>query len=267
MNTTLKLAALVLALGLPLSAQAHKAWLLPSSTVVTPKESVTVDAAVSNDLFYFNHVPLRLDGLVITAPDGSVVTPENVSTGKYRSTFDLALAQAGTYRLSTGNNGLNASYKIGTETKRWRGSAEAFAKEVPADATDLQVSQGHSPRRDLRHRRQTERADGQRHRPGTGAGHASERSVRRRSGDVQAADRRQAGGWPRASRSCPAAFVTATKQDEITATSGADGAFSVTWPNAGVYWLEVVATDDKTSLPQAKQRRLSYVATLEVLPQ
>jgi hypothetical protein len=25
--------------------------------------------------------------------------------------------------------------------------------------------------------------------------------------------------------------------------------------------------DDKTSLPQAKQRRLSYVATLEVLPQ
>jgi hypothetical protein len=34
-----------------------------------------------------------------------------------------------------------------------------------------------------------------------------------------------------------------------------------------MYWLETTSTDDKTSLPQAKQRRLSYVATLEVLPQ
>ena len=31
---------------------------------------ITVDGAVSNDLFYFNHVPLRLEAVVITAPDG-----------------------------------------------------------------------------------------------------------------------------------------------------------------------------------------------------
>lgn len=266
MNTPLKLAALVLAIGLPLSAQAHKAWLLPSSTVVTPKEYVTVDAAVSNDIFYFNHVPLRLDGLVITAPDGSVVTPENLSTGKYRSTFDLALAQTGTYRLSTGNNGLNASYKIGTETKRWRGSAEAFAKEVPADATDLQVSQGHS-------RVETFITAGK---PSalTASGTGLELVPVTHPNDLFAGEaatfKLTIDGKPAAGLSVeivPEGIRYRAKQDEITATSGADGAFSVTWPNAGRYWLEVVATDDKTSLPQARQRRLSYVATLEVLPQ
>jgi uncharacterized GH25 family protein len=56
-------------------------------------------------------------------------------------------------------------------------------------------------------------------------------------------------------------------QDEIKVTTDADGGFSVTWPQAGMYWLETTSSDSKTSLPQAKQRRLSYVATLEVLPQ
>ena len=43
--------------------------------------------------------------------------------------------------------------------------------------------------------------------------------------------------------------------------------FKVTWPEAGMYWLETVSQDGKTSVPQARQRRLSYVATFEVLPQ
>ncbi|MCF5951314.1 DUF4198 domain-containing protein, partial [Xanthomonas perforans] len=84
--------------SLPLSALAHKAWLLPSQTVIAGDAPwITVDAAVSNDLFYFNHVPLRLDNLSITAPDGSALTPENPATGKYRSVFDLQLTQPGTY--------------------------------------------------------------------------------------------------------------------------------------------------------------------------
>jgi len=144
MKVFLKLTAILLATAIPFSAQAHKAWLLPSSTVVTPNEWITVDAAVSNDIFYFNHVPLRIDNLAITAPDGSTVTPQNISTGKYRTTFDLQLAQNGTYRISNGNSGLNASYKVGEETKRWRGTPETFAKEIPADAKELQVTQSQS---------------------------------------------------------------------------------------------------------------------------
>ena len=34
-----------------------------------------------------------------------------------------------------------------------------------------------------------------------------------------------------------------------------------------MYWLETELQDDKTSFKQAKQRRVSYVATFEVLPQ
>ena len=47
----------------------------------------------------------------------------------------------------------------------------------------------------------------------------------------------------------------------------AQGRFSVTWPEPGMYWLETTMEDNKTSVKEAKQRRLSYVATFEVLPQ
>lgn len=56
-------------------------------------------------------------------------------------------------------------------------------------------------------------------------------------------------------------------QDEIKLKADAEGAFSVTWPEAGMYWPETTTEDTRTSLPQARQRRLSYAATLEVLPQ
>ena len=56
-------------------------------------------------------------------------------------------------------------------------------------------------------------------------------------------------------------------QEEIKLTTDAQGEFSVTWPQAGMYWLETSLQDAKTSVKQAKQRRLSYVATFEVLQQ
>ena len=60
--------------ALPMAASAHKAWLQPSQTVLAGNNPwITVDAAVSNDLFYFNHVPLRLDNVAVIAPDGSEV--------------------------------------------------------------------------------------------------------------------------------------------------------------------------------------------------
>src|SRR5690606_35646072 len=56
-------------------------------------------------------------------------------------------------------------------------------------------------------------------------------------------------------------------QDEIKATNDAQGEFSGTWPSAGMYWLDTSSQDDRTSVPQASQRRLGYVPTLEVLRQ
>jgi len=138
------LAAAVLAAGvmlLPIPAKAHNVWLLPSSTVLAKAETITVDAAVSNDLFFFNHVPLALDNLHILGPDGQRLPAERPHRGKLRSVFDLSVDQPGTYRLAVINRGVFASYKLKGESKRWRGAPEALAREIPAEATDLLVTE------------------------------------------------------------------------------------------------------------------------------
>lgn len=122
-------------------AWAHRTWLIPSSSQVEGKDPwVTFDAAVSEDLFEFGANAVKLDGLVITAPDGSSLKPENPFTGRLRSSFDLKLTLSGTYRVSLVNESVMATYKQGTEVKRWRGTPEALAKEVPADAPELRVT-------------------------------------------------------------------------------------------------------------------------------
>lgn len=261
--------ALAIAAVLPFSALAHKAWLQPSQTVLAGERPwVTVDAAVSNDLFYFNHVPLRLDTLVITAPDGSAVQPQNPATGKYRSVFDVELAQTGTYRLALVNDGLFANWNENGQRKRWRGNAASFASEVPKDAKDLQVSQSLG-------RVETFVTNGA---PSQTALKPSGRGLElvpvTHPNDLFAGEKAtfklHIDGKP-----APGLEVEIVRggtryrnaQDELKLTTDAQGSFSVTWPEAGMYWLETTSEDAKTSLPQAKQRRLSYVATLEVLPQ
>ena len=262
--------ALVLSLAvLPFSATAHKTWLLPSQTVMSGTDPwITVDAAVSNDLFYFNHVPLRLDNLAITAPDGSKVEPQNAATGKYRSVFDVELKQQGTYRIATVNSGLFASWEVDGKPRRWRGTPATFATEVPKDAKNLQVSQSVG-------RIETFVTNGS---PNDTALKASGEGLElvpvthpnARFAGEQATFRLHIDGKPAAGLE-----IEVTRggtryrnaQDEIKVKTDANGEFSVTWPEAGMYWLETVTEDNKTSLPQAKQRRLSYVATLEVLPQ
>ncbi len=133
-------AAMVIA-AIPGSLWAHRQWMLPSSTVLSKADSwITVDAAVSNELFYFDHVPLRVNGLLITGPDGQTTKAENLSTGKYRTTFDVHLAKPGTYRIASVSNMVFASWTEKGETKTWRGDAAAFAKEVPQQADGLKVS-------------------------------------------------------------------------------------------------------------------------------
>ena len=268
MKRTLTL-SLALAALLPLSAVAHKAWLQPSQTVLAGTNPwITVDAAVSNDLFYFNHVPLRLDNLVITAPDGSTVQPQNSATGKYRSVFDVELKQQGTYRIAAVNSGLSGSWEVDGKPKRWRGTSATFATEVPKDAKNLQVSQSVG-------RNETFVTNGS---PNDTAlkptGEGLELVPVTHPNDLfageQATFKLHIDGKPAAGLD-----VEITRggtryrnaQDEIKVKTDATGEFSVTWPEAGMYWMEIGSEDSKTSLPQARQRRLSYVATLEVLPQ
>jgi hypothetical protein len=55
--------------------------------------------------------------------------------------------------------------------------------------------------------------------------------------------------------------------DEMTFKTSKDGEIAVTWPAAGMYWLEVSLQDEKASVPGVKKRRASYSGTFEVLTQ
>jgi len=48
-------------------------------------------------------------------------------------------------------------------------------------------------------------------------------------------------------------------------TTGADGVANITWPMAGMYWMNATTTDNHPSEPRASERRMSYTATLEVV--
>ncbi|MBP0629305.1 DUF4198 domain-containing protein [Cupriavidus sp. AcVe19-1a] len=263
------MAVLALAALAPLAAHAHRQWLLPSATVLSGNDPwVTVDAAVSNDLFYFEHVPLRLDNLQVTAPDGSAVKAENATTGKYRSTFDLRLTQPGTYRVAVVNQGLFASYKIDGQAKRWRGSASNFAKEVPANAQDLTVTQAEGRVESF-----------------VTAGKPSDKGLRitgrglelapiTHPNDLVAGDtasfRLLLDGKPASNLKVevvPGGIRYRDKLQELSATTDADGKFSVKWPAPGMYWMEAEVRDDKATFKQAKSRRATYAVTVEVLPQ
>jgi len=268
MKRTLVLAA-AMAAALPFSALAHKAWLQPSQTVIAGTNPwITVDAAVSNDLFYFNHVPLRLDTLVITAPDGSTVQPQNAATGKFRSVFDVELTQQGTYRLATINNGLSASWEEDGKPKRWRGTPTTFATEVPKNAKNLQVSQsvgrvetfvtnGTPNETALKPTNQGIEMIALAHPNDLVAGEAARFRV--------LVDGKPTAGLEFEITRGGTRYRNA--QEEIKVSTDAKGEFAVTWPEAGMYWLETGTEDGKTSIKEAKKRRLSYVATLEVLPE
>ena len=285
MKLSLKWPVLALCLCLPLSAQAHRVWMLPSATVLSGDDVwVTVDAAVSNDLFYFEHFPLRIANLgdeapaavggrgrpaqlVITAPDGSAAKHENGSMGRYRSTFDVHLTQKGTYRIATINSGVFASYKEDGKTKRWSGSAEDFAKAVPANAQDLRSSF-------IQSRTEIFVTSGK---PTTETlkptGKGLELSPVTHPNDLVAGS---AATFKLVLDGAPAASTKVTvipggnryrdKLGEMSFTTDAEGKFSVTWPEPGMYWMEAAVRDDKTPVKELKQRRASYVATLEVLP-
>ena len=262
-------AALGVALALPLAAQAHKMWMVPSATVISGDDAwVTVDAAISNDLYYPDHFPAQLDQLVVTAPDGSMVKPENPSTGKYRSTFDLPVPQKGTYRLALVNQGLFANYEVDGQKKRWRGKPEDVKTAIPANAKNVQLSE-------MASRVETFVTQGS---PSDGALKPTNKGLElvpvTQPNDLVAGEKATfqliVDGKPAANLKV-VAINGATRyrngQDEIDATTDEDGKFSFTWPSAGMYWVNASTEDTKTSVKEAKQRRLAYTATLEVLPQ
>lgn len=273
---------IALVAALPLSAQAHRAWMIPSTTILSGDAPwVTVDAAVSNDLFYFEHHPLILEGigeaperagrtpsrLLITAPDGSNVPARNGHVGKYRSVFDVQLQHKGTYKLAVaGDSRYLARYRHNGEARRWMGALSDVGGAVPADAEDLQISQMDS-------RMEVFITSGN---PTdsvfepTGRGlelkpisHPNDLFAEEPSEFVFLLD-----GQPAADVEVtviPGGVRHRDDLNDLQHTTGADGKVVITWPSAGFWWLEARVQQDGGLTPPLTQRRASYTATLEVM--
>ncbi len=117
------LAATGLAVAQP--ALAHRMWMLPSTFTLSGDEQwITVDGAVSNDLFFPNHVPLNYENVTVQKPDGSLNKVEDGWVGKFKTSFDVHLDQQGTYRISEGGERWFAMWEENGERQRMRGSIE-----------------------------------------------------------------------------------------------------------------------------------------------
>lgn len=264
----LSLLLLALTLAVPGLAHAHRFWLLPSSTVLSGDgDWITVDAARSNDMFIFNHNRMGLDGLQVHTPDGGEAQPANLHEMELRSVFDLNIDRQGTWKLAVVDDGLFAHYQADGERHRWHGTAEALATEVPDDATDLRVSErinraevfvtAGAPTRDVL----------------APTGRGLELVPETHPNDLYAGETARfkllVDGQPAEGvevEIIPGGVRYRDAPNTIEKTTDGEGMIELTWPRPGMYYLEAGLSDDDTSADRAGQRRLTYVATLEVLP-
>ena len=265
------------------SAQAHRQWMLPSSTTLSGAEGwVTVDAAVSNDLFYFEHMPMRTDTIAVTQPDGSEGKIENAATGKYRSTFDVHLTQPGTYRVASVSTGIMGTYTLNGEVKRLtRGTTKAsLAAAIPAGAVNVQTVEATNRNEIFL----TLGAPTTTIFKPTGAG--IELVPVTHPNDLVAGEAATfqflLDGKPAASLKVtviPGGIRYRDTLGQQDLTTGKDGKLSITWPQPGMYWLNASVGGNReggeggqgagsppTAAPAGPPpRRASYVTTLEVL--
>lgn len=273
MRLSIILVSLVMTTMLSTSAHAHRAWLKPSATVLSGDEAfVTFDAAISNTLFHPDHVAMSTDGIKVTAPDGQPVAISNAAKGRYRSTFDVALSQQGTYRIASSSGGLRAFW-WDEQGKRimWPGRGKQadeseFASAVPKDTKDLTVSRGWR-------RIETFVTVGA---PTTDvlkpSGQGLELIPVTHPNDLYATEtaifKLLIDGEPASGAEVevvPGGMRYRNSQQAITAKTDKDGLIEITWPHAGMYFLEAQYSDDQAKAP-ATVRTGSYSGTFEVLP-
>ncbi|MFD1218062.1 DUF4198 domain-containing protein [Microbulbifer celer] len=259
--------------SIAMQAQAHRAWILPSTTVLSGEDPyVTFDAAVSNTIFFPDHVAMGVDHVTATAPSGEEIALENPSKGKYRSTFDVQLKEEGTYKIGLASSGLRAFWKDDAGKRHmWPGRGQRandseFDSAVPKDAKELRVFQSS-------HRIETFVTAGQ---PTSDVfkpqGVGLELVPVTHPNDLYAGESANfkllIDGEPAKNAEVvlvPGGSRYRDSQEDIQVKADDTGQFSVTWPSAGRYFMEAEYQDDQAKAP-ATARRGSYSATFEVLP-
>ena len=256
------------------AASAHRPWMLPSSTIVENKDAwVMVDGAVSEGLFDFDHMPLRMDGVMVTAPDGSTAAGPAAVTGKMRSSVDIPLPKEGTYRIALVSTNVMGSYKAGGEVKRFRGSEADFAKQVPSGAEDVRktITQQRIETFVTAHKTNDAAL-----KP-TNAG--LEMVPLTHPNDLRANETMRVrfllDGKPLPN--LPFSLVPGGVRyrgvaGEIRLTTDAKGEASFKLPAANMYWMNAAYPPNPTKGPgpdngPAESRRYAYTATLEALPE
>ena len=259
---------LLAAMLVPTVTLAARAWVLPSQTIVARSGGwVTFDAAMADDLFSFNQGAMPLDGLSVSTPDGSALEPQNIARGKTRSSFDLELRAPGTYRVALATDQVMARWEEDGKPKRWRGTAAEMAANIPAGAARLEVEQ-------MQRRVEAFVTVGAPSAVKSAGGAGLELVPLQHPNDLYAGEparfRLLLDGKPASNvvvevlaggtryRAAPGAMVANTDKD---------GVVSVTWPDAGLYWLDASIADEGATAPGVKKRRAAYNATFEVLPQ
>lgn len=258
--------AFVAALALPFTASAHRAWIAPTATVLSGDDAwVGFDAGMSNGVFIPDHAAMNLAGLIITAPDGTSAAAENMNRARYRASFDLHLTQQGTYKVANVISGVGGSYMLNGERQRFRATTADWASEIPAGATDVTVSRSAmrvetfvtlgtptetvfaATGKDLEMVPVTHPND-------LVAGEAATFRLLRDGAPAAGMEVTIARGGTRY-RNAP---------EEMTVTTGADGSFTVTWPTAGMYWMNASVRTEASGNQLAYSAQ--YNGVVEVLP-
>ncbi|HTI95813.1 MAG TPA: DUF4198 domain-containing protein [Rudaea sp.] len=257
-------------LTLPLAAHAHRTFLLPSTTLADKAGAVvTFDTSATEELFVPDHA-VQLEKIAVDGPGNARPQPENTWSGKQRSSFELKLPDAGTYRVALINDGLSAMYKVDGQVKRWRGNAESFAKEVPANAQDLNVMRMQS-RNETFVRAGDEAGKTEWKTSGVGIEMTPLSSPTELFKGDTTSLRFTLNGKPAADLTVTVIRGGNRYRDalgEITLKTDRDGKISIRWPDAGMYWIGASTgrpPQGASGTLAAPIVRASYSATLEVL--
>lgn len=262
---------------LPLTSLAHRQWVLPSTTVLSGVDQwISVEGASSNNLFFPNHRPLRLESIHVTDPEGEPVELHSATAGEIRTTFELHLAKQGTYAIAVQSSGRRgpANTVFGTWEKdgkpeRWRGTIEELK------ALDLTTMPGFKLRERGSRQLVTFVTCGA---PTTSVleptGEGLEIEYLTHPNDLfhgeSAQFRLLLDGQPAADAELtivPGNDRFRNDPGEVTFTSDADGLVTIPWPAPGRYWVEASAAAAGRLRGIPSEKVSTYITVLEVLPE
>jgi uncharacterized GH25 family protein len=174
--------------------------------------------------------------------------------------------QKGTYKLVVQNGGVMGSFKVGgVEQRLPRGTkADQLATAIPAGATDVKLTESVNRNEVF----VTAGAPTETVLKPTGVGlelvpvtHPNDLVT-----GEPATFRFTADGKPAAQLTItviPGGSRYRKSVDEKTFTTDAAGQVAISWPAAGMYWINATTTAPSTTIPNAS-KRMSYTAVLEV---